>query len=406
MKVFFRTIHLYLALAAGLVIFCSCLTGTILVFEKEIDHTLHRERYYVKTGGNRLPLSQLVAAASKRMPKAKVASVMVYNDPERAVEIGVMPAGKKGKKDGDKPSSKTEKVAGGKEHGANEKKEKKPEKATTTIFVNPYTAQVTGQYSRKDSFLFSVEMFHRFLLAGKDSAGDMIVGISTLLFLFILVTGVILWWPKTKAIMRQRFKIKWDGSGKRLTHDLHVVTGFYTSLFLIITVLTGLIMSFKWANDALFIITGSKQVKEQPKAPLSAYSPGVKALTLDTALQRLAAYTNTAEYYNIRIPADTLGTYSINVLPKGAIESTADTYYIDQYSGKISGMLTFASKSLGQRARALVKPIHTGAIYGLPTKIISFIVCGLSLIFPVTGAMMWLSRIKKKKAKVVSVVAV
>lgn len=392
MKVFFRTIHLYLSLAAGVIIFCSCLTGTMLVFEKEIEHTLHHERYYVQPATTRLPLEQLIKTALKQQPKAKPASAIVYNDPGRTVEVGLVVPEKKGGKGKAAPAERKKPAIAqrGKEKG------KEADRANLSVFVNPYTGQVTGEYSRRQSFLYSAEMFHRFLLAGKDSLGDWVVSISTLLFLVILITGVILWWPKTKNVMKQRLKIKWGGSAKRLVHDLHLVTGFYTSIFLIVIALTGLIMTFKLANQALFAITGSKLMKEQPKAPQSKYQPGADALKIDAALQAVAAQTELAEYYTVRIPKDSLAVYSVNILPKGAVETTADTYYIDQYSGSMAGVQLFAAKSLGQRVRAYVKPVHTGSVYGLPTKIISFIVCLLSLVFPVTGVIMWLNRTRKK----------
>ena len=397
MKVFFRNIHLYLSLAAGIVILCSCITGTILVFEKEINHKLHPERYYVTPKGQRLPLQQLVKNALKQVPKAKLASVMVYNDAERSVEIGAIVPEKKTK--GDKGKSKKE-AATEKSKPAEIGKDKKPKeaaRANTTLFVNPYTGEFLGQYSKRQSFLFTIEMLHRFLLAGKDSIGDTAVGVSTLLFLFILITGVILWWPKTRNIMRQRLKIKFDGSGKRLTHDLHIVTGFYTSLFLIVIVLTGLVMSFKWANNALYAITGSKQQKEEAKAPESKYEAGLTPLSFEQVLAGLGNKITTAEFYSIRAPRDSAGTYSINILERGKTENASDNYNLDQYTGNVVAAKLFADKSLGQRVRSYVKPVHTGSVYGLPTKIISFIICLLACIFPVTGVMMWLNRIKKKK---------
>ncbi|WP_176852158.1 PepSY domain-containing protein [Mucilaginibacter sp. OK268] len=398
MKIFFRTIHLYLSLAAGIIIFCSCFTGTMLVFEKEIQHALHPQRYSIKPQETRMTLANLVPEALKQVPRAKLSSVMVYNDPVRATEIAVIIPEKKNKKDAEQPALKTEKSKKGNGHDHKDKKLKADEKPNLTLFVNPYTGQVIEQFNRRQTFLYKVEMFHRFLLGAKNSFGDWVVSLSTLIFLFILITGVILWWPKTKAIMRQRLKIKWDGSVKRLTHDLHIVTGFYTSVFLIVVVLTGLIMTFKWANVTLFAILGSKPpVKEQPKAPLSVYKPNTAALSADAVLAGMGKTIATAEYYSVRLPRDSSATYTVNVWPKGALETTADIYYIDQYSGSLAGSQTFASKSLGQRVRAFVKPVHTGAVYGLPTQIISFVVCALSLIFPVTGVMMWLNRIKKKK---------
>ena len=398
MKVFFRTIHLYLSLAAGIIIFCSCFTGTMLVFEKEIQHTLNPHRYFVKPDGARMALANLVPGALKQVPKAKLSSVMVYNNPERAIEIAVVVPEKKNKKSDVVPVPEANK--GKKAAGHDAKKPKADERSNLTLFVNPYTGQVVGQYNRRQTFMYKVEMFHRYLLGAKNSVGDWVISLSTLFFLFILITGVILWWPKTKKIMKQRLKIKRDGSAKRLIHDLHIVTGFYTSLFLIVVVLTGLIMTFKWANATLFALTGSKVVgKELPKQPLSVQKPDATTLSVDAALTGMGKTIATADYYSVRLPRDSSGTYVVTVWPNELVETVSDIYYIDQYSGRLAGSLMFASKSLGQRVRAFAKPVHTGAVYGLPTQIISFVVCLLSLIFPVTGVMMWLNRTKKKKPR-------
>jgi len=396
MKAFFRTIHLYLSLAAGVIIFCSCLTGTMLVFEKEIQQALHPQRYFVKPREKRLPLADLTAGVLKQIPKSKLAMVMVYDDPARAVEVGLIVPEKKGKKPADAP--KTEKHAG--VHGKKDAKPKDAERPNLTAFVNPYTGQIVDQFNRRQTFLYSVEMFHRYLLGGKNSPGDWVISLSTLFFLVILITGVILWWPKTKVIMKQRLKIKWDGSGKRLTHDLHIVTGFYTSIFLIIICASGLVMTFKWANNTLFFLTNSKIAgKEDIKAPLSVHQPGVTAISPDAAVSALGNKIADAENYTIRYPRDTAAVYAFNVLKKGSAELATDTYYIDQYSGKLAGVILYADKSLGQRIRGVIKPIHTGSIYGWPTQVLAFLITLISLIFPVTGVMMWLNRIRKKKEK-------
>lgn len=407
MKTVFRNIHLYLSLAAGIIIFCSCLTGTIMVFEDEIEHALHQERYFAEPNKQRLPTAQLIFNALKEVPKAKLGSVKVYAEAERTVEIGLIVPEKKGKKGAGEEQDSNRKREQNQEHGQQnrgpqgEAKGRGPEsgaRPNLTVFVNPYTGQITDQFNQRKSFFKTVEMLHRFLLAGKDSVGNKLVAFSTLFFLFILITGMVLWWPKNKKIMRQRLRYKWDGSQKRLIHDLHIVTGFYTSLFLLVIVFTGLIMTFSWANKLLFTITGSKPVFEQPKPPTSVYQAGKKPLPIGEilALQEEIEHVSS---YSIRPPRDSSGTFTINILPKGALETASDTYFIDQYSGKVISVQKFDDKSAGQRARAFVKPIHTGSIYGWKTKIISFIVCLLSLIFPVTGVMMWLNRIKKKTGK-------
>jgi len=94
---------------------------------------------------------------------------------------------------------------------------------------------------------------HRWLLGG--DTGKLIVGICTLLFLFILITGIILWWPKTKNILLHRLKIKSNGGWKRLNHDLHIVLGFYCAIFLFLFAFTGLAGSFSWFNKGIYKAT-------------------------------------------------------------------------------------------------------------------------------------------------------
>ena len=77
--------------------------------------------------------------------------------------------------------------------------------------------------------------------------------------------------------------------------------------------------------------------------------------------------------------------------------SATDAVYIDQYSGKVLGTLKFEERSLGARVRSTFKPVHTGSIWGTPSKIIAFIVCLFVVSFPITGVVMWLNRIKKRK---------
>ncbi|SDI21082.1 Uncharacterized iron-regulated membrane protein [Mucilaginibacter gossypii] len=368
----------------------------MLVFEKEIQQALHPQRYFVKPLEKRLPISELTAGVLKQIPKSKLATVMIYDDPGRAVEVGLIVPEKKDRKPAGTPKAQ--------KHTENHEKKgakaKDAERSNLTAFVNPYTGQLVDQFNRRQTFLYSVEMFHRFLLGGKNSIGDWVISISTLFFLIILITGVVLWWPKTKVIMKQCLKIKWSGSGKRLTHDLHIVTGFYTSIFLIVISASGLVMTFKWANSTLFFLTGSKVVaKEDIKAPLSVHQPGVTAISPDAAVVALGDKITDVENYTIRYPRDTAAVYTFNVLKKGSVELATDTYYIDQYSGKLAGSALYADKSLGQRIRGVIKPIHTGSIYGWPTQVLAFLITLVSLIFPVTGVMMWLNRTGKKNKK-------
>lgn len=97
MKVFFRRIHLYLGLAAGLIITISSLTGALLVFEKELTETFNHDRYYVQPVGARLPLDKLAAMVKEQVPGAGIARIQVFADPERSAQV-LLDESKKAKK--------------------------------------------------------------------------------------------------------------------------------------------------------------------------------------------------------------------------------------------------------------------------------------------------------------------
>ena len=392
MKVFFRSIHLYLSLAAGAVILIACFTGAILVFEKELQETFNPDRYFAEPTGQRLSPDELISNVKVEYPELKITAFKAYTDPNRTVEINVSsPEAPK-----EEPKTKPAAQANGGKEGKEEAK-KGGEGVRKIAFVNPYTGKVVELYSYRETFFYKVFALHRWLLGKNDGIGKYIVGISTLIFLFILITGAILWWPKTRKILSQRLKIKWDGSWKRLNHDFHIVLGFYTSIFLFIFSFTGLAWSFQWFNKGIYTVTGSEM--KPPSEPPSSTLLGSATIGYDEVLNLASQEIKDVLYYNISAPKDSAGVYSVTVLPEKAYEMASNTYYLDQYSGKVIGSQMFSDKNLGQRVRSSFKPVHTGSIFGVYSKVIAFITCLLGATFPVTGTIMWIQRLNKKKRR-------
>ena len=177
MKVFFRRIHLYLSFAAGLVILICCLTGAILVFEKDLMMAFNKERYYVEAAGAKLSADTLVSKVKQNYPGAKVNGIKLYEAADRSAEVSVsFPPKKdaKAKSEAPKPKEGAKPVAPQRQPGF-------------TIFINPYTGQVVDKYSYSETGFYTVFALHRWLLGGNDSIGKLIVGISTFIFLFILL---------------------------------------------------------------------------------------------------------------------------------------------------------------------------------------------------------------------------
>jgi uncharacterized iron-regulated membrane protein len=237
---------------------------------------------------------------------------------------------------------------------------------------------------------------HRWLLSSNNGPGKIITGVATLIFLFILITGIILWWPKTKKILAQRLKIKSKVGWKRLNHDLHIVLGFYSAIFLFVFAFTALAWSFEWFNKGIYKVTSSSM--KPPELPSSAYRENTKPIKFDSAFSIAKTSFNNAEFHSIALPKDSVGAITITSLSKDALHETAtDALYLDQYSGKVLKQYFFSDRNLGAQVRATFRPVHVGSIWGLSSKIIALIVCILGTSFPVTGIILWLSRTRKKK---------
>ncbi|HEX8503932.1 MAG TPA: PepSY-associated TM helix domain-containing protein [Hymenobacter sp.] len=412
MKAFIRNIHLYLGLASGLIIVFVCLTGTILVFEKEIEQTWHPERYFVEpAAAPRLSLAQLAEGVRAYKPKAKITGWKVYADPARTVEVSLAgaPGGKEGGPKGERTGNGKAKADGaaqpaagrgpaaGKPGGGGPGKGKGKGDGGPRLYVNPYTAAVLGEINPRDTFFHTVEQLHRGLVAGP--IGKLVMGISASMFVFILGTGLVLWWPATRKAMSQRLQVKWGSSWKRLNHDFHIVLGFYASLFLLVFALTGVGMSFEWVTQGINKLTNSPM--KRPEPPVSAApAAGATAFAPDAALALARQQAPNAENYSLQMPKEPTGSIRVAVLRPGAItENATDEVFLDQYSGQVISGQTYEQRPLGQRIRGLFKPVHTGAIFGWPTKILALIISLLGATFPVTGTILWLNRIRKNRKK-------
>lgn len=371
MKSFLRSIHLFLALASGLFIMTACLTGSVLVFEQELQHALYPQRYYAKAEKEmQLPIGSILDALHNSHPDIKVASVKIYTDPTRNLEMSVTQENGQGR------------IAG-----------KKAEGTKMTAFVDPYSGAMVELYVYGESFFYTVMSLHRWLLA--DDIGKLIMGISMLFFLGIMVTGVVIWWPKTMALLKQRTSIKWKAGWKRVSYDLHHALGIYSVMFLFIFAFTSLVWSFQWFNDGIYTLTNSSKDPIKPP-PSELINEHVVPISEDNIMADIYDRVPNAVFYSIAPPKDSVGVYAVTVLKRGAAhENATDQHYYDQYSGAYLSTVQFGDRPLGQRIRATVKPIHTSSIWGLPSKILGWIVCLFGATFPITGVIMWLSRIKK-----------
>jgi uncharacterized iron-regulated membrane protein len=380
-KVFFRRIHLYLAFVAGLVIFVSCLTGTLLVFETELEHVFNKKRYFVKEEKNTaaLGIDSLINKFKATKPEAKLTAIKAYKATNRTVEFYFTINTRQNLKEV-KP-----KISEGK---------KQPQQIA---FINPYTSEVIEVVNYRNTFFGKVFWLHRALLANK--IGQTITGISTLIFLLILITGIVLWWPKTKAILKQRLLMKKGVGIKRKIFDWHTVLGFYSSIFLFIIACTGLTISFKWFNKMVMSLAGGEPVKQMPKAPTNGLdSIPAYSINYNTLLTNAFNHNVNTESVKLNLPKQKGEAITANAVTKrNAHHNEFDVLSMNAITGTVEKVQLYENKNGAVKLKSLMLPIHKGEIGGMPTRILVFIIALLGATFPVTGFIMWWNRTQKKR---------
>jgi len=381
-------LHLWLGLGVGFLIFIISITGALFVFKDEIENFTRQDViYHNEQNIDRkevLPIRTLEKAVVEQVkekypvhwvniPIDKKMSYLFYwyeHDPEAWNYFDEFPIYK-------------------------------------AAYVNPYTGKVLETYDEKNGFFQIVKMIHWSYLL-KQSWGTYLVGIPVIIFMIMLISGIILWWPKNKAARKQRFSFKWQNvkSWKRKNYDLHNVLGFYASIFALIFSVTGLFYAFFFVQAAIyFIFSGGKtQYPDfssiKTKAPIELRTEG----TLDKISNTVKAKYPDSYGFSIDLGHPHMDDhehphFEVYVKHLSYSYHKSSSLIFDENSGDLLHTHDMKDKNFGEKAVGANYDIHVGSILGLPTKIIAFMISLICASLPVTGFMIWWGRRKKKTVK-------
>jgi uncharacterized iron-regulated membrane protein len=400
----FNDIHLWLGLASGLVVIAVCFSGTVYVFNTELTEKAAPHLYKVQpvAGNERMPVDSLLKKVTQETG-GTIASVTIPAELNRTYQFNV------------------------------KKKEDSTARGGTTYMVNPYTGTIVGNSKEKNGtkeFMGTMFSLHRWLLLDKvkkpiidgvenKKLGSMITGWATIIFTLGCITGLIIWFPQKVKHWRQGLKIKWNAGWKRVNHDLHNSLAFYSLIFLLLMGLTGPQWSFEWYRTGLQKTLGTYKPAEGGKGGEKREGQArgerkegerKKEVASDTTVlavaqlsiadyvkeaDRLLAYKGN---YVITLPADADAKTMISKTKPGFFAPAAgDRITMDPKNGKVVKLDIFKKKPFNERVAGSIKAIHVGNVYGTFTKILYFLACLIATSLPITGTMIWLNKMKKKK---------
>ncbi|WP_195597341.1 PepSY-associated TM helix domain-containing protein [Bacteroides cellulosilyticus] len=381
MRKIFRNIHLWLSVPFGILITLICFSGAALVFEKEVMELCHRELYFVKkVEAAPLPMEQLMTKVAATLPDSvSVTGVNISSDPERAYQVTLS----------------------------------KPRRAS--MYVDQYTGEITGKYERAPFFNFMFRM-HRWLLDSMKQDGGifwgkMIVGTSTLMFVFVLISGVVVWWPRTRKALKNSLKIVANKGWRRFWYDLHVAGGMYALVFLLAMALTGLTWSFQWYRTGFYKTFG---VEVQPSmghgnAAANATAKGGKRDGKPEGREgrgahRYSPYTNWQQVYEQLAEANpdykqisvSDGSASVAV-PRFGNQRGTDRYKFNPRNGEITETTLYKDLDNSGKIRGWIYSVHVGSWGGMLTRILTFIAALIGASLPLTGYYLWIRKKIKRR---------
>lgn len=399
MKKIFRKIHLWLSVPFGLIITLVCFSGAMLVFENEANEWFRRDLYYVETvKESPLPMDKLLEKVATTLPDSvSVTGVSISSDPGRAYQVSLS----------------------------------KPRRAS--LYVDQYTGEVKGKSERSGFFMFMFRM-HRWLLDSMNPGnegifwGKMIVGVSTLLLVFVLISGIVIWWPRTRKALKNSLKITATKGWRRFWYDLHVAGGMYALIFLLAMALTGLTWSFPWYRTAFYKVFGvevqqraaqgheQKSDAQKRNTKLAAHrekkregnevrkgersrrpennhsdmysvtSPFVYWQEIYDKLRR-----QNPEYKQISISS---GTASVSFNRFGN-QRASDRYSFNTDNGEFTETSLYQHQDKSGKIRGWIYSVHVGNWGGMFTRILTFIAALLGAALPLTGYYLWIKRLIK-----------
>ena len=151
-------------------------------------------------------------------------------------------------------------------------------------------------------FYNAVKQLHRWLFMkpaephGGLSVGRVVMAISSMAMSLVLLSGVVIWWPKNKKMLKNRLTVTTNKGFRRFVYDSHVSLGIYAFVFLFLMAVTGPVFSFGWYKKGMSSLLGqSSEKKEMPMTP--------NAAPMENAPEKAAAHATAAPQDSKDTPA-------------------------------------------------------------------------------------------------------
>lgn len=361
-------VHLWLGFTSGIIVVVIALTGCLYAFQAEISAMAGKSyRKVAPQNASYLPPTQIKEVAVKQLPDKHLHGVK-YGARDEAAEVSFF-----------------------------------SEEYYYVVYVNPYSGELLKVKNMDRDFFRQVLLGHYYLWL-PPAIGQPITIVATIIFVVMMITGLILWWPRNKAASKQRFSIKWSAAWRRKNYDLHNVLGFYMTWVAIIMAITGLMFGWQLLAKAIYKTAGGKKslIYQEPFSDTTKIAQGV-LLPVDKLWVQMQQEHRDARIIEMHFPDNNKSPLLVEVNTNADTYWKTDYIFFDQYSMKelpVDHIYSRLKDAKGaDKLMRMNYDIHVGAIWGLPGKILAFCASLIAASLPITGFMIWWGRRKKKPSR-------
>ena len=273
------------------------------------------------------------------------------------------------------------------------------------VHVDRFTGAALGDGdTRTRRFLRGVLYWHRwFALEGPYRiVGRTFTATANLGFVFLLVSGVWLWWPATRrrAAWRNALWFRRGLGGRARDFNWHAVIGFWSAVPLAVIAASGATISYQWAADLVHRLAGEAPppLTAPPAAAPAARGglpvtpdPAAPPAALQALVAGAAATAPEWRTITVRLPESPRDPVAVAVdRGTGRQPSKSEDLLFDRTSGALVGRGGYPTFSRGFRIRRWLRFAHTGEVYGVVGQSIAGLVSLGAAVLVWTGlAMSW-----------------
>ncbi|PTN13084.1 PepSY-associated TM helix domain-containing protein [Nitrosomonas aestuarii] len=356
-----QKIHLWVGIVIGAIFSLSGLTGSILVFDDELDVYFNSNLWHVNPQPEPVRLDEATDKVRIEFPNHTLLLARLPREPHRSIEYWI-----------------------------------ENDKVIQLVYVNPWSLEILGKRDEHAGLLGFLHDFHVHLLAGDN--GLLVNGFIGIVLLLTVLTGLWLAWPGWRKLLNA-LRIPRKESRLARWFALHRSVGLISMILLFTAALTGTAMVFyKQTNAALIAVFGGPGLPEPPLIEIAA--PQVTPITPSELLKTAESTVPDAQATWLRFPSHPQAPFVVRLKhPENSHPNGTSYVALNTVTGEVLMNHDAKYSGTGQQIADLKYPLHIGTAAGLPGRLLMF-AAGLapSLLF-VTGLYTWWYRRQKPQAK-------